>query len=151
MSFLLTDFLHYTVFVSLTVTALIILYIGKISNLSKQGSISTFILSLGIVLISFAHLLRGDTETLLPRSVTSTSFAGSILTLFGTVILSYEVYKKNRLIMKYNEIKAIISNLKEKYYKQEISEEDLKQSHADLLRELAGLEVKLERNESRKF
>jgi len=45
---------------------------------------------------------------------------------------------------RHDEVTSIIKNLKEKYYKQEISEEDLKSINVHLMKELAEIEVKLE-------
>jgi len=73
----------------------------------------------------------------LPNSTIVTLFTSSIFTLFGVVVVSYELHKRNRLVTKYNWVNAIIFNLKEIFYWQENSEEPLMQSHAELLQELA--------------
>ena len=142
-----TNFVHYTVFIGLIFSACIIFSLGKTSSLTRRGSLASFVLALGVSFVALSHLLRVGIENLYPSYVLVTSFIGSISTLFGIVLVSYEIYQITTLRRKYYEIKAVISNLKEKYYKQEISEEELKQSHANLLKELATLEVKLRRNE----
>ena len=51
-----------------------------------------------------------------------------------------EIYNLRR---REEEIKSVIGKLKDKYYQQELSEEDLKGAYSELLRELAEIEVKL--------
>ena len=45
---------------------------------------------------------------------------------------------------------SIIAKLKDKYYQQELSEEDLKNAYSGLLRELAEIEVKLANHGTKK-
>lgn len=49
----------------------------------------------------------------------------------------------SKLRKREEEIKSVITKLKDKYYRQEMSEEDLKNAYSGLLRELAEVEVKL--------
>lgn len=148
-TFPLENFINYTAFISLMISSVLIFFFGKTSTLTRRSIISNYILALGIAFIGLSHLLRVEVETFLSTPIMITSLVGGIFTLFGAFVVSYDAYGIIKLKRKYEEIKLVISKLKNKYYRQEISEDDLRRSHADLLRELTELEVKLGKTENK--
>jgi uncharacterized membrane protein len=140
------DIVNLGVFFGLSISSYIMLYFFQKSSLEKKVTSSVFTLALGLNLIGLSNLFRIGIEHSLPFFNIITASLGTVCALAGVIMVFYErAYKIKDIQSRYEEVKAMISNLKEKYYKQEISEEDLKSIHAGLLRELAELEVKLKK------
>lgn len=139
-----TTVVNLLAFLGLTVATYTIFYLGRMMNPNKGIGVNLFTLALGINFIGLSHLFRIWLDV-------STSPLVLILVAIGSVLMSSGViwvfYEKGREI--YNlkkqekEVKSVIANLKEKYYKQELSEEELKYVYSSLLKELAEIEVKL--------
>jgi uncharacterized membrane protein len=140
------DIVNLGVFFGLSISSYAMLYFSQKASLEKRVTSSVFTLALGLNMIGLSSLFRIGIEKFLPIFNIITASLGTVCSLVGVVMVFYErAYKVKDIKSRYEEVKAIISNLKEKYYKQEISEEDLKSTNASLLRELAELEVKLKK------
>jgi len=138
------DIVNLGVFFGLSISSYAMLYFSQKASLEKKITSSVFTLALGLNLIGLSSLFRIGIEHVLPIFNIITASLGTAFALAGVVMVFYErAYKIKDIKNRYEEVKAMISNLKEKYYQQEISEEDLKATHASLLKELAELEVKL--------
>ncbi len=141
-----TDIVNLGVFFGLSLSSYVMLYFSQKASLEKQVTSSVFTLAMGLNLIGLSSLFRIGTEYSLPVFNLVTASLGTVFAFAGVIMVFYErSYKVGDIKKRYDEVKAVISNLKEKYYKQEISEEDLKSVHSSLLKELAELEVKLKR------
>lgn len=140
----LTDIVNLGVFFGLSVSSYIMFYFSQKGSTEKQISPSVLTLALGLNLIGLSNLFRIGIENTLPFFNIITASLGTLFSFAGVIMVFYEKsYKIRDIKRRYEEVKAVIKNLKEKYYKQEISEEDLKTVHSNLLKELAELEVKL--------
>lgn len=139
------DYVNILAFLGLTIATYIVFFFGR--NENKRGvSFNVFTLSLGINLIGLSHLFRiwlDSTSALLMVTITG----GAILMLLGVTWVFYDKKTEaSRLKRREREINSIIKNLKEKYYQQDLSEDELKIAYSGLLTELAEIEVKLAQN-----
>ncbi len=141
----LADLINLLAFAGLTIATYTIFYFGKTMNLSTRGvSFSLFTLALGINFIGLSHLFRIWLDVSASPLILITVAAGAVFLSIGVVWVFYEKsMETSNLKKREEEIKQIIFNLKQKYYQQEMSEEDLKTAYSGLLRELAEIEVKL--------
>ena len=138
------DAINILIFFSLGFSSYVIFYFSRKFNIVKQVTVSTFILALGINLIGLSHLFRIGIEVPGNVFIYISAIVGALCTLIGFILMTFETQVENmKMKQRYEELKLIISNLKEKYYRQEISEDDLKALNTGLIRELAELEVKL--------
>lgn len=141
-----TDIVNLGVFLGLSLSSYVMLYFSQKASIGKQVTSSVFTLAIGLNLIGLSSLFRIGIEYTLPVFNLVTSSLGTVFAFVGVIMVFYErSYKVGDIKKRYDEVKAVISNLKKKYYKQEISEEDLKSVHSSLLKELAELEVKLKK------
>lgn len=135
------------IFLSLGLSSYIVFYFSQKFDPYKQVTVSVFILALGLNLIGLSHLFRIGTATAVQPLITFSALLGALFTFIGFILV---FYKKSLQVInlkeRYDEVNAIIANLKDKYYKQEISEEDLRTVHSGLLKELAELEVKMKKD-----
>ena len=139
----LINLVNFLAFVGLTIATYTIFYFGK-SLVSKGVSINLFMLALGVNLVGLSHLFRIVLDTNTNLLILTTVGAGSFFMSTGLIWVFYEKRMEiSRLKKREEEINSVISRLKDKYYQQGLSEEDLKASYSDLLRELAEIEVKL--------
>jgi hypothetical protein len=136
-------FINFASFIGLSFASLLIFYFGRLSNPKRQVSLNIFALSLGLEFIALSHLFRVEIEPFAPTFIIITSLIGVILTLLGSVTVLYHAYEISYLKKRYEELKMMIETLREKYFKQEISEEDLKAVYANILKDLTEIEVKL--------
>lgn len=142
----LTDIVNLGVFFGLSISSYIMLYFSQKANLGKKITPSVFTLALGLNLIGLSSLFRIGIESTLPVFNLITSSLGTLCAFVGVIMVFYErSYRVGDMKKRYEEVKAIIGNLKEKYYKSEISEEELRTAHVSLLKELAELEVKMKK------
>lgn len=140
----LGNIVNFTVFLGLTFATYTVFYFSSKMNTGKGITMSIFILSLGINLIGLSHLFRSWEGGVQSPFVTTTLTIGSIFTFFGVITTFREKAAEiTSLRKRQEEIKSIMNTLKEKYYSEEISEEELKSLHTSLLKELAEIEVKL--------
>jgi hypothetical protein len=147
-SFGLMDIIDIVIFFILEYLCYIFFYF--IQKIDKNINPSIFILCLGINLIALSFLFRVGNEINVNPFVTISILGGAMAILVGGVFVYYrKISQISDLKKRYNEIQNVITNLKEKYYKQEISEDDLKSVHSEMLKELAELEVKMKELEKK--
>lgn len=141
--FSIANFVNVVAFLGLTVATYTIFYFGRAIN-PKGFSINLFTLALGINLIGLSHLFRIWLDPPTSPIITLTVASGAIFTATGVIWAFYEHGMEiSTLKRRQEEIKSIIAKLKEKYYKQEISENELEDAYSNLLEELTEIEVKL--------
>ncbi len=145
------DFVNLMAFLGLTVATYTIFFFSKLIN-EKKISLNLFTLALGISLIGLSHLLRIFIDTTESPIVVVTVATGAIFTATGVMWVFYEHGTEiSSLRKRQEEIKLIIKNLKDKYYKQEISEKELEDAYSELLKELVEIEVKLTETKRKKI
>lgn len=140
------------IFISLGFSSYVVFYFSSRYEKNKQVGLSVLILSLGLTLIGLSHIfmIGVGSDTTMHPAVGFSALAGALLTFVGFTVVFYKksveiITIKNR----HREIQEVIANLKEKFYKQEISEEDLRDVNKGLIKELAELEVKLKDSEDK--
>lgn len=140
----LGDVVNIVVFFGLSFSGYVVFYFSQKISPEKQVTTAVFTLALGLTLIGLSHLFRiGAVATYYPFFAL-TALLGALFTFVGAILVFYE--KSLQIVdlkKRHDEIKAVIGSLKDKYYKQEISEEDLRAVHSSLLKELTELEVKM--------
>jgi len=145
------DAVNILTFFSLGFSSYIVFYFSQKFDSDKQVNMSIFILALGLNFIGLSHLFRIGANEQVNIFVDMTAVIGSLFVLIGFILMSYQKRVANiNLRLRYNELNSVIKNLKDKYYKQEISEEDLKSVHSGLIKELSELEVKMKDGEKTK-
>jgi len=138
------DIVDIIIFFTLQYLAYILFYFVQRIDPKKGVTPSLFILCFGINLIGFSFLFRVGKD-INNQLVTFSILGGSLAILIGGIFVYYrKSVQMADLKKRHDEVTSIIKNLKEKYYKQEISEEDLKSINVHLMKELAEIEVKLE-------
>jgi len=151
----LSDVANIGVFFGLCFSGYVVFYFSQKIDPGRQVTPSIFTLALGLNLIGISHLFRIGSEGALSSFVMLTALLGAVTALFGSVftfagilvVFHQKSTQITNLKKRYEEIKAIMSNLKKKYYQQEISEEDLRTIHSTLVKELAELEVKMKESD----
>lgn len=145
------DIMDIVIFFVLEYLAYILFYFVQKIDPGKGVTPSLFVLCFGINLIALSFLFRVGKE-INSQLVTFSILGGSMAILLGGVFVYYrKSVQMGDLKKRQEEVLAIIKNLREKYYQQEISEEDLKSINVSLMRELAEIEVKLEGKDNKKF
>jgi hypothetical protein len=139
------DVVDVIIFFALEYLCYLIFYFIQKVDPERSVSLSVFILSLGINLLGFSFLFRIGKEANTSEFVTISILGGSIAILVGGIALYYrKSIQIADLRKRHEDVKSIIKNMKEKYYRQEITEDDLKSINAGLVKELAEIEVTLE-------
>lgn len=147
-------FIDLFVFFSYIVMASFLVYVGRIVSYQKKLTLPWIMIAGGLLLISlniFVEIVGSLTQVyIIPRPVLWYAFnvIGSIALIagFASVMVERQVEIGN-LRRRQLEIKDIMQYLKEQYYKKELSEEDLRKLYADLVEQLAEIEVKIKRFE----
>jgi uncharacterized membrane protein len=146
---LIDDISNFFMFYSFLGTGIMLLMVGRYYNLhSKFVSPWTF-LSIGLMVVAFRGLFQsipdvGGLGTYTPIIVPMVSILGSLLIVMGIgFILFQKRMEKTSLEKRVAEIKSVLENLHEKYFRKEISEDDMRRMNAELEKELAEIEVKL--------
>lgn len=138
------DVVDILIFFILEYLAYLLFYFVQKVDPGKSVTPSLFVLCFGINLVALSFLFRVGKE-ISNQLVTLSILSGALAILLGGVFV---YYKKSvqvaDLKKRHGEVISIIKKLKEKYYKQEITEEDLKSVNVTLMKELAEIEVKLE-------
>lgn len=150
-------FVDLFIFFSYTVMVSFLLYIGKFVSSEKKITLPWIIISVGLLFISmniFVEIVSIITETyIIPRPILWYAFnsIGSIALIVGFAsVMAERQAELGKLRKRQLEIKDIMQYLKELYYKKELSEEDLRRLYADLVEQLAEIEVKIRRLEKEK-
>ena len=150
MIFNIPDLVNLLAFLGLTVATYTIFYFGKMMNQARGVSFNFFTLALGTNLIGLSHLFRIWLDVSTSPLIIITVATGAVFLSVGVVWVFYEKGMEiSNLRSREEEIKSVIGKLKDKYYQQELSEEDLKSAYSGLLRELAEIEVKVMNHESK--
>jgi len=143
MAFDIGDFVNLMAFLGLTVATYTIFFFSKLID-QKRISVNLFTLALGISLIGLSHLLRIWLDTAESPVILITVATGAAFTATGVIWVLYEHGMEiSNLKRRHEEIETIIRKLKDKYYKQEISEKELEEAYSSLLKEMTEIEVKL--------
>ena len=143
MAFDIGDFVNLMAFLGLTVATYTIFFFSKLID-QKRISVNLFTLALGISLIGLSHLLRIWLDTAESPVILITVATGAAFTATGVIWVLYEHGMEiSNLKRRHEEIETIIRKLKDKYYKQEISEKQLEEAYSSLLKEMTEIEVKL--------
>ncbi|MBI5871964.1 hypothetical protein HZB88_02665 [archaeon] len=133
-------------FFFLALSSNVVFFLSAEMDPKKRVTLSVFVLGFGLNLIGLSHLFRIGFEEQIPMFIPSVQLLGTLFMLIGLILSFYHrTFELSALRQRDGEVKDTISTLKRKYYKQEISEEDLRSTYSNLLRELAELEVKLRR------
>lgn len=136
--FLLPNLVNLFAFLSMTIATYAIFYFDKSVN------VSLFTLALGINLIGLSHLFRIWLDVYTSPLILIMVAIGSIFLSVGVIRVFYEKsFEISRLRNREQEIKSMIKEVKRKYYRRELSEEDLKTVYSNLLKELTEIEVKI--------
>jgi hypothetical protein len=139
------DIVDVVIFFALEYLCYLIFYFIQKVDPERSVTPSVFLLSLGINLVGFSFLFRIGRESNISQFVTVSILGGSLAILIGGITLYYrKSIQVADLRKRHDEVKSIIKNMKEKYYRQEITEDDLKSINAGLVKELAEIEVMLE-------
>ena len=144
------DLVNLLAFLGLTIATYTIFYFGKMMNQPRSVSFNLFTLALGINLIGLSHLFRIWLDISTSPLIIITVATGAVFLSTGVIWVFYEKGMEiANLRRREGEIKSVITRLKDKYYQQELSEEDLKNAFSGLLRELAEIEVRLMNHKSK--
>ena len=136
------NFMNVSIFTALTVAGGLIFYYA-IKNSPERISMGVFVLIIGFFLIGLSHLFRIGID-IASTPILITNFIGVFFILGGVSVVFFQATRHMEGLKKrHEEIKSIITVLKDKYYQQEVSEEELKPIYAQLLKELAEIEVRL--------
>lgn len=136
-------------FFSFVFLAGVVIHLGRSTSSQNKITLPWVNLALGIILIGLGYLTQTSRMVNLEKDLFYfVSFLammiGSMLTFASFAMLyTQKVDEVNRLSKRENEIKLIMKKLREKYFKREIPEDDLKKMHADLIKELTEIEVRL--------
>lgn len=149
-------FTDFFIFFSYAIIAAFLVYIGKSINYKGKVTLPWLILSAGLLFSSLNIMLEAVGET--PGIIMSTkpvlwylfSLIGGVCLLTGLAMTLLErILNINVLRARESEILDVMEYLKGRYYKKELSEEDLRKLHAKLLEELAEIEVKLKKSKKK--
>jgi len=148
-------FIDLFVFFSYIVMAGFLVYVGRIVSYRKKLTLPWIMIAGGLLFMSlnlFVEIVGAITQIyyITPRPVLWYVFnvIGSIALIVGFAAIMVEKQVEiNNLRKRQLEIKDIMQYLKEQYYKKELTEEDLRKLYADLVEQLAEIEVKIKRFE----
>lgn len=135
--------------------AYVIFYLGRKTHEIKKMKLVWVFLSLGIVITGSSFLIQilvaiGRVSEIMGLIFSQVLIlAGSSLAFESFIILylerTDEIYTLQR---RQKEILEILKKLKGRYFRKEISEEELKKMYADFIKELTEIEVKLKEIET---
>lgn len=130
----------------------VMLYVGRTTHPEKKISFPWINLANGTFLIAVNYLIQAifAPQTPIDSSVEISSYllivGGSALLFTSFVILYTErANETNVLKQRQDDLKEITTRLKKKYLSRELPEDELKKLDTDIVRELAEIEVKLDK------
>lgn len=137
----------------------LLLYIGRSTNPERKLTLPWINLGFGTALIGVNYLIQG---IFAPQVAGDPSIMiSSYLLIIGGAALSFTSFavlyteranEADILTKRQTELKEITTRLREKFLKRELSEDELKKLDIDIVRELAEVEVKLDKlKKSRKI
>lgn len=139
-------------FAAFVTVGIVLLYIGKTTHPEKKLSFPWVNLVFGTLLMGANYLVQAIFSTQI--SGDPTIAISSYLLIIGGAALSFTSFlilyversnEANILRERQNDLKEIMSRLRKKFLSREIPEEDIRKIDTDLVRELAEIEVKLEK------
>ncbi len=150
-------FIDLFIFFSYIVMTSFLVYIGKIVSYQKKLTLPWIMIAGGLLFISlniFVEIVGTVTQLYItPRPVLWYAFnviaSIALIVGFAAVMVEKQVEISN-LRKRQLEIKDIMQYLKEQYYKKELGEDELRKLYADLVAQLAEIEVKIKRLEKEK-
>jgi len=150
LDFYLLLLVNFFTFYAMIGIGIVLLVIGKYYSSMQKLTISWVLLAIGVVTAALRSLIdiliMSNSQLAQYIGVWNPIFGlmGSLLVVGGLISLSLEkTIETTTLRRRQQEIKLILDNLRQKYLKKEISEEDLKKLNADLKKEIAEIEVRL--------
>lgn len=150
-------FANLFIFFSYIVMASFLVYVGKEVRYDKKLTLPWIIIAAGLMFISLNLLIEVigvmSGTYILPRPMLwyVVNLIGSFALILGFAALMAERRLELTLLKKRKlEIADLMENLKEQYYKREISEADLRKLYAGLVEQLAQIEVKIKNLEKKK-
>ncbi len=133
-----------------------LLHVGRSTNPQKKITLPWINLALGTVLIGLNYLVQAVFGTQISAS---TEIAlSSYLLIIGGAALSFTSFltlyiersnEVNALRQRHEELHSIMKRLHKKFLSREIPEDEMKKIDTDLVRQLAEIEVKLEKLKKR--
>ena len=145
------------IFFSYIVMTGFLLYVGRIVNYRKRLTLPWMIIAGGLLFISlnlFIEIVGITTQVyIIPRPILWYAFnaIGSMALMIGFAgVMAEREAELSGLKTRKLEIGDIMQYLKERYYKKEIGEEDLRRLYTDLVEQMAEIESKIRRLEKKK-
>ncbi len=136
---------------SYVTVSILIIYMAKRMGFGERSIIPWLFLSVGVVIVSINHAVNilsdfgYDISSLLFLTQQDIVLMGSTLVFIGFgLVISDKIIETSMLRRRQDEVKKVMTKLKEKYMRREISEHDLRRIYPKLVERLAELEVKLE-------
>lgn len=130
----------------------ILVYLGRSTHAEKKVTFPWVNLAFGTVLIGINYLIQAIFATRLTGDPTIT--ISSYLLIVGGAALSFtsfvtlyveRTHEVSSLQKRQDELKEITERLKKKFLSREIPEDEMKKLNTDIVRELAEVEVKLDK------
>lgn len=149
-----TTAINLAAFVAFMVVGVLFLYIGRATSLERKLSLPWVNLFFGTSLIATNYLVQAIAFIRLSGDpvVTISSYllviGGAAMTFTSFLILYIDRANEANLLKKrQSELEEITKRLRNKFLKRELAEEELKKLDTDIVRELAEIEVKLDKIE----
>jgi len=134
----------------------VLLYLGRSLHPDKKISFSWINLAFGTFLIGINYLVQAIFATQISGdpTITISSYlliiGGAALSFTSFVILYVERSNEfNVLNERQDDLKEIMERIRKKFLSRELPEEDMRKIDTDIVRELAEIEVKLDRIKKR--
>lgn len=145
----INEIVNFFMFYSFVGAGVAFLMIGKYYNMHNKQNLPWIFLSVGLIVIAFRSFFQSLPEIFglgayMAVIVPVVSIVGSVLIIMSIgLMLMQKKMEKTSLQKRYDDIHLVLENLHQKYFRKEISEDDMRKMNADLEKELAEIEVKL--------
>lgn len=148
----ITTPINLAAFAAFIVVGAMLLHVGKSTHPEKRIGLPWINLAFGTFLIGINYLVQAVFATQISGdpTVAISSYlliiGGSALALTSFLILYIERSNEaDMLRTRHDELKAIMARLRKKFLSRELPEEDMRKIDTDIVRELAEIEVKLDK------
>ena len=128
----------------------ILIYLGRSTDPEKKIKLPWINLALGVVMsgagffLESTRLLQYLVEDTIILSAFLLIITGTVLTFISiTILYTSRTTELSILRDREDHIKKIMKKLRDKYFARELEEDELKKMHADLVKEMAEIEVRL--------
>lgn len=149
---LVSSVINFSAFGALFAIGGILLYVGKTTHIERKITLPWVNLAFGTFMIGLNYLLQAIFVTTISGNpvVAISSYlliiGGVAMTLTSFMVLYFERANEiNVLRKRHDELKEITERLRRKYLSRELPEEELRKLDTDIVRELAEIEVKLDK------